>query len=41
MRMLKAAQTFREADLTPIYVVDTATMNVVVIAKETYRKKLH
>ena len=41
MRLLEAAQDFRKADLTPVYVLDIHTMDVFVVAKETYKKRLH
>lgn len=41
MRLLQAAEEFRQANLTPVFLVDTLNMDVKVIAKETYNKKLH
>jgi hypothetical protein len=41
MRLLKAAEEFKQANLTPVFLVDTINMNVKVVAKETYNKKLH
>jgi len=40
-RLLTAAEEFRKADLTPVYILDATTMDVMVVAKETHNKKLH
>ena len=40
-KVLNAGKQFREAGLTPIYILDQNVMDLVVIAKETYQKKLH
>jgi hypothetical protein len=40
-KVLNAGQEFKAAGLTPIYVLDEHYMDLVVIAKELYRKKLH
>jgi hypothetical protein len=40
-RLLEAAEGFRKADLTPVYILNAETMDVMVIAKETYNKRLH
>lgn len=41
MRLLKAAEEFKQANMSPIFLLDTFSMDVKVIAKETYNKKLH
>jgi hypothetical protein len=41
MRLLSAAEEFRQANLTPVFLLDTINMDVKVIAKETYNKRLH
>ena len=40
-RLLTAAEEFRKAKLTPVFILDANTMDVMVIAKETYNKRLH
>jgi len=40
-KVLNAGQEFKAAGLTPIYVLDEHYMDLVVIAKELYRKKLN
>lgn len=40
-RLLKAAEEFKQANMSPIFLLDTLSMDVKVIAKETYNKKLH
>ena len=40
-RVLKAGQEFKQAGLTPIYILDERYMDLVVVAKETYQKKLN
>jgi hypothetical protein len=40
-RLLKTANEFREAGLTPLFLVNEEFKNLVVICKETYGKKLH
>jgi hypothetical protein len=41
VRLLKAAEEYRQANLTPVFILDTYNMDVVVVAKETYKKRLH
>lgn len=41
IRLLKAAEEFKQANMSPIFLLDTLSMDVKVIAKETYNKKLH
>lgn len=40
-RMLVAAKEFKEADMTPMFLLDIRNMDVFVVAKETFGKKLH
>jgi hypothetical protein len=40
-KVLNAGREFKAAGLTPIYVLDEHYMDLIVIAKELYRKKLH
>lgn len=40
-KLLNAAKEYREADLDPIFLLDPDTMDVIVIVKETFQKKLH
>ena len=40
-RMLLAAQEFKKAGMTPMFLLDINNMDVVCIAKETWGKKLH
>lgn len=40
-RMLVAAKEFKDANMTPIFLLDVKTMDVFVVAKETFGKKLH
>lgn len=40
-RMLLAAQEFKDADMTPIFLLDSRKMDVIVVAKETFGKRLH
>lgn len=41
LKVLNAGKEFKAAGLTPIYVLDENYKDLVVIAKELYRKKLH
>jgi hypothetical protein len=40
-KVLNAGQQFKEAGLTPIYILDQTVMDLFVIAKELQGKKLH
>lgn len=40
-KVLNAGQQFKEAGLTPIYILDQNVMDLFVIAKELQGKKLH
>ena len=40
-RMLLAAQEFKSANMTPKFILDAKNMDVFVVAKETFGKKLH
>jgi hypothetical protein len=40
-KVWNAGQEFKAAGLTPIYLLDQNFMDLFVIAKETYKKKLH
>lgn len=39
--VLESGRLFREAGMTPLYILDKDNMNVHVVAKETFGKKLH
>ncbi len=39
--VLLAADEFKAANMTPIFIMDRHTMSVYVVAKETFGKKLH
>lgn len=39
--VLKAADEYKAANMTPIFIMDRYTMSVYVVAKETFGKKLH
>jgi hypothetical protein len=41
LKVYNAGQEFKLAGLTPIYLLDESYMDLFVIAKETYKKKLH
>lgn len=41
LKVYNAGQEFKSAGLTPIYLLDQDYMDLFVIAKETYKKKLH
>jgi hypothetical protein len=41
LNVYNAGQEFKSAGLTPIYLLDQAHMDLFVVAKETYKKKLH
>jgi len=41
LKVLNAGREFKAAGLTPIYVLDEQYMDLVVIAKELYKKKLN
>ena len=40
-RLLKVAEEFKQANMTPVFLFDTIKMDVKVVAKETYNKKLN
>lgn len=40
-RMLLAAEEFKKAEMTPMFLLDIKNMDVFVVAKETFGKKLH
>jgi len=40
-RMLLAAQEFKNAGMSPMFLLDVKNMDVVCVAKETWGKKLH
>ncbi len=40
-RMLLAAKEFKDADMTPIFLLDMKKMDVFVVARETFGKKLN
>lgn len=39
--VLLAADEFKAANMTPIFIMDRYTMSIYVVAKETFGKKLH
>lgn len=39
--VLKAADEYKAANMTPIFILDKYTMSVLVVAEETFGKKLH
>jgi hypothetical protein len=41
IRLLEAAEKYKEAKLTPVYILNTTTMEIAVVAKEMLNKKLH
>lgn len=40
-RMLAASEEFKSAGMTPMFLLDTITMDVICVAKETFGKKLN
>lgn len=40
-RMLLVAQEFKEAEMTPMFILDVRNMNVLCVARETFGKRLH
>lgn len=40
-RMLLAAQEFKSANMTPMFILDAKNMDVFVVARETFGKKLN
>jgi len=40
-RLLKAANEYRDAGLTPLFMIDPNYKDLVVICRETFGKKLH
>lgn len=40
-RMLLAAEEFKKAEMTPIFLLDMQNMDVFCVARETFGKKLH
>lgn len=40
-RMLLLAEEYKKAEMTPMFVLDVNNMDVYVVAKETFGKKLH
>lgn len=41
LKCLKAGQEFKDAGMTPMYILDNNYVDLVVVAKETFKKKLH
>jgi len=39
--VLAAAEKYRAANLTPVFILDQNSMNVLVVCKETFGKRLH
>lgn len=39
--ILAAATVYREADMTPMFLMDVSTYDIYCVAKETFGKKLH
>jgi hypothetical protein len=40
-KILEAANEYKKADMTPVYILDKDTMNIYVVALETFGKKLN
>jgi len=40
-RMLLVAQEFKEAEMTPMFILDVRNMSVICVARETFGKRLH
>jgi hypothetical protein len=40
-RALVVVEEYKNADMTPIILLDVSCMNIMVVAKETYNQKLH
>lgn len=40
-KILEAASEYKKADMTPVYILDKDTMNIYVVALETFGKKLN
>lgn len=40
-RMLLAASEFKQANMTPMFILDAKNMDVFCVARETFGKKLH
>jgi predicted nucleic acid-binding protein len=41
LKCLNAAHQFRAANMTPVFLLDQNYQDLVVVAKETFKKKLH
>jgi len=41
LRVLKAGAEFKEAGMTPVYLLDQEYQDLVVVAAETFKKKLN
>lgn len=39
--VLKAADEYKAANMTPMFIMDRYSMSIYVVAKETFGKKLH
>jgi len=39
--VLAAADEYRAANLTPVFILDQSSMNVLVVCRETWGKRLH
>lgn len=39
--VLMAADEYRAANLTPVFILDQHSMNILVVCKETWGKRLH
>lgn len=39
--VLKAADEYKAANMTPIFILDKSNMSIYVVAEETFGKKLH
>jgi hypothetical protein len=40
LRCLKAAELYKEANMTPMFLLDRTFQDLVVVAKETFKQKL-
>lgn len=40
-KVLRAAEEFKKAEMTPIFILDIERMDLIVVTKETFQKKLN
>lgn len=41
LKILKTAQVYKDAEMTPVFLLDPITMAIYVVAQETFGKLLH